>query len=118
MLVTGCDSGFGHELAKKLHSMGFAVFATCFDATSNGATRLKRIGDESGRLDVIQMDVTKQEDVDKALEYVEKHLPQNGLWGVVNNAGQSSSPGFLEWTPMHVYEKVFINSKLMDNILN
>ncbi|XP_046656568.1 D-beta-hydroxybutyrate dehydrogenase, mitochondrial-like [Daphnia pulicaria] len=106
VFVTGCDTGFGHELSKKLHAMGFTVFATCFDEKSNGATRLKRLGDESGRLHVIQMDVSKQEDVDNALEYVEKHLPENGLWGLVNNAGQSSTPGFLEWTPMSVYEKV------------
>ena len=86
--------------------MGFTVFSTCIDAKSNGADRLKRIGDDTGRLHVIQMDVTNQEDVDKALEYVEKHLPQNGLWAVVNSAGQSSCPGFLEWTTMHIYEKV------------
>lgn len=116
VFVTGCDTGFGHELSKKLHAMGFTVFATCFDEKSNGATRLKRLGDESGRLHVIQMDVTKQEDVDNALEYVEKHLPENGLWGLVNNAGQSSTPGFLEWTPMSVYEKVYLYSQSQTNI--
>jgi 3-hydroxybutyrate dehydrogenase len=105
VFVTGCDTGFGHELSKKLHAMGFTVFATCFDEKSNGATRLKRLGDESGRLHVIQMDVTKQEDVDNALEYVEKH-----------NAGQSSTPGFLEWTPMSVYEKVYLYSQSQTNI--
>ncbi|KAI9553524.1 hypothetical protein GHT06_021442 [Daphnia sinensis] len=95
VLVTGCDTGFGHELAKKLHSYGFTVFAGCLDGKSNGAIRLKRL-----------VDVTSQEGVDKALQYVEANLPEHGLWGLVNNAGQSSSPGFLEWTPMKVYEKV------------
>jgi 3-hydroxybutyrate dehydrogenase len=37
---------------------------------------------------------------------VEKHLPENGLWGVVNNAGQYSSPGCFEWIPTYVLEKV------------
>uniref|UniRef100_A0A0P5RTT2 D-beta-hydroxybutyrate dehydrogenase, mitochondrial n=1 Tax=Daphnia magna TaxID=35525 RepID=A0A0P5RTT2_9CRUS len=106
VLVTGCDTGFGHELAKKLHSCGFTVFAGCLDGRSNGAIRLKRLGDESGRLHVIAIDVTSQEDVDKALCYVEENLPEHGLWGLVNNAGQSSSLGFLEWTPMKIYEKV------------
>jgi len=34
VLVTGCDSGFGHELALKLHSMGFYVHAGCLFARS------------------------------------------------------------------------------------
>ncbi len=29
VLITGCDSGFGHELAKHLHKLGFTVFAGC-----------------------------------------------------------------------------------------
>lgn len=30
VLITGCDSGFGHALAKHLHTLGFTVFAGCF----------------------------------------------------------------------------------------
>lgn len=29
MLITGCDKGFGHALAKCLHAKGFTVFAGC-----------------------------------------------------------------------------------------
>lgn len=29
VLVTGCDTGFGHALAKHLHKLGFTVFAGC-----------------------------------------------------------------------------------------
>lgn len=29
VLITGCDSGFGHALAKHLHKLGFTVFAGC-----------------------------------------------------------------------------------------
>ena len=29
VFVTGCDSGFGHALAKHLHKLGFTVFAGC-----------------------------------------------------------------------------------------
>lgn len=29
VLITGCDKGFGHALAKWLHSKGFTVFAGC-----------------------------------------------------------------------------------------
>lgn len=30
VFITGCDSGFGHALAKHLHKIGFTVFAGCF----------------------------------------------------------------------------------------
>lgn len=30
VFVTGCDTGFGHALAKHLHNLGFMVFAGCF----------------------------------------------------------------------------------------
>ena len=30
ILITGCDSGFGHELAKHLDAIGCHVFAGCF----------------------------------------------------------------------------------------
>ncbi len=32
----------------------------------------------SDRVHVLQMDITKQEEVDKCREYVEKHMPKTG----------------------------------------
>ena len=43
ILVTGCDSGIGHELAKHLDSLGFYVFAACLDTSSEGAQRLRYV---------------------------------------------------------------------------
>lgn len=105
VLVTGCDTGFGHSLAKKLHGMKLIVFAGCLNASSDGANQLKAIGEESGRLHVVQMDVTDQQTVDDARRYVDNHLPKDGLWGVVNNAGYARS-GYLEWVSMDDYETV------------
>ena len=45
------------------------------------------------------MDVTKQQQVDDALNYIENNLPKLGLWGLVNNAGMAAF-GFVEWLPM------------------
>ena len=95
--------------------MGFTVFATCLDEKSNGAAELKRFDGETGRLHVIKMDVTNQEDVDKALEYVKENLPVQGLWGIVNNAAQSCCTGFLEWTSNEAYEKVQTNTESIRN---
>ncbi|XP_032796638.2 D-beta-hydroxybutyrate dehydrogenase, mitochondrial [Daphnia magna] len=105
VLITGCDSGFGHQLAEKLHSMDFTVFAGCRDEKSYGALGLQSIGNETGRLHVIKLDVTSNEDVKKAREYVENHLPALGMWAVVNNAGRYIV-GFLEWLAMEDYNKV------------
>lgn len=35
VLITGCDKGFGHALAKQLHAKGFTVFAGCLLAVSD-----------------------------------------------------------------------------------
>lgn len=107
VLVTGCDSGLGQQLAERLHSMEFTVFACCHDAKSYGAKMLQTTGGDSGRMHVLQMDVSCQQDVDNAKQYVESNLPDDGLWGVVNNAGKYSV-GFLEWLPMEEYETVCI----------
>ncbi|CAL1537393.1 unnamed protein product [Lymnaea stagnalis] len=84
VLVTGCDSGFGQELAKRLDSLGFHVFAGCL--TQDGREYLAK--NCSKRLVTVQLDVSKAESVEAALELVKRTLPQNrGLWGLVNNAG-------------------------------
>lgn len=85
--------------------MDFTVFAGCFDEKSYGALGLQSIGNETGRLHVLKLDVTSNDDVNKAREYVESHLPPLGMWGVVNNAGQYII-GFLEWLAMEDYKKV------------
>ncbi|XP_055936462.1 dehydrogenase/reductase SDR family member 9-like [Argiope bruennichi] len=85
VFVTGCDTGFGNALAKRLDSKGFHVFATCLFPTGPGATELK--ASCSNRLHVLYMDVTKDESVEKALEYVKASIGTSVLWAIVNNAG-------------------------------
>lgn len=85
--------------------MGFTVFACCLNDQSYGALGLQSIGNETGNLHVVQLDVTDQVSVDKVRKFVESRLPEQGLWGVVNNAGRYSV-GFLEWTPIEDYEMV------------
>ena len=73
VFITGCDSGFGNQLAKKLDSLGFNVFACCF--TERGADELRKVS--SARLKTLSLDVTKTESIVKAKEFVEKHLPSD-----------------------------------------
>ncbi|GLG99273.1 D-beta-hydroxybutyrate dehydrogenase, mitochondrial [Gryllus bimaculatus] len=84
VLVTGCDSGFGLALARRLQELGCVVFAGCLQAANgDGAVELRRLP----RVHVLQLDVTNDEEIEAARAYVQQHLPVNGLWGVVNNAG-------------------------------
>jgi NAD(P)-dependent dehydrogenase (short-subunit alcohol dehydrogenase family) len=85
ILVTGCDSGFGHALAKELDNIGAVVYAGCLCTTSQGAKELKSVC--SDRLKVVQLDVTDERQIAEAKEFVQRNVGHNGLWGVVNNAG-------------------------------
>ncbi|GIY09672.1 hypothetical protein CDAR_266611 [Caerostris darwini] len=85
VFITGCDSGFGNLLAKQLDSRGFHVFAGCLFPTSGGAEELKKSCSE--RLCIVPLDVTQDDSVQKAKEFVEKNLEKCEMWAVVNNAG-------------------------------
>ena len=74
VLITGCDSGFGYELAKKFDARGLQVFAACL--TAEGQAGLK--SECSQRLTTLKLDVVEQNDVQKALEVVKSRLPSQG----------------------------------------
>ena len=87
VFITGCDTGFGHNLAKKLADYGFAVYAGCLVPSGDGASQLA--SHSSGRIQVVPLDVTKDADVAEARKTVEASLHDRELqlWSVVNNAG-------------------------------
>ncbi|XP_054716124.1 17-beta-hydroxysteroid dehydrogenase type 6-like [Uloborus diversus] len=85
VLITGCDSGFGHHLARRLDSKGFQVFATCLLPKGVGSMELQRTC--SKNLKIIPLDVTKDDSVNSAVESVKKHLGTSIFWALVNNAG-------------------------------
>jgi NAD(P)-dependent dehydrogenase (short-subunit alcohol dehydrogenase family) len=72
MCLVGCDSGFGHELAKRLDSLGVTVFAGCLFPEDGGAEELKWAC--SNRLHVLHLDVTREEHVRNAVKYVKNSL--------------------------------------------
>lgn len=88
VFITGCDSGFGHELAKRLSNYGFTIYAGCLFPSGKGANELKKY---SKGIHVVKLDVTDQEDVDKARIAVDQLIEKDGskveLHAIVNNAG-------------------------------
>ncbi|GIX77721.1 estradiol 17-beta-dehydrogenase 2 [Caerostris extrusa] len=85
VLITGCDCGFGHQLAKRLDKGGYHVFASCLNPNGPGADDLKKSC--SKRLQIVEMDVTKDDSVKEAVNYVKDNLGTSELWAIVNNAG-------------------------------
>jgi NAD(P)-dependent dehydrogenase (short-subunit alcohol dehydrogenase family) len=104
VLITGCDSGFGHELAKRLDTLGVTVFAGCLFPGDSGGKDLKSAC--SNRLHVLHLDVTREEHVRNAVRYVKNSLGNKTLWAVVNNAGIFKL-GFMEWMDTETVKKVF-----------
>ena len=102
ILVTGCDTGFGNLIAKRLDQLGCHVFAGCL--TEKGETELKKACSE--RLHAISLDVTSRESVRNALEYVTAKLPQGkGSYSIYNRKI------FLNWlsNSTHIQEYIVLN---------
>eukprot|EP00923_Selenidium_pygospionis_P051571 GHVN01089441.1.p1 GENE.GHVN01089441.1~~GHVN01089441.1.p1 ORF type:complete len:277 (+),score=29.25 GHVN01089441.1:62-892(+) len=94
VFVTGCDSGFGCGLAKRLEQLGVTVFAGCL--TNAG----KEQYEYSSLIHPIELDVTSTQSVEASAETVKKLLKEKcqnrKLWGVVNNAGVMGDFGTTE----------------------
>ena len=71
MVITGCDTGFGHETAIRLDKMGVHVLATSL--TKEGEQNLK--SETSDRLKTFQMDVTNSQQIKDIYEKVKGILP-------------------------------------------
>ncbi|XP_072374469.1 11-beta-hydroxysteroid dehydrogenase type 2-like [Scyliorhinus torazame] len=101
VLITGCDSGFGKTMAQHFDSLGFEVFATVLDKNGPGAKELLQVCSE--HLTLIQMDLTKPEDIERALQITKEKLGEKGLWGLVNNAGMCFNISDAELSAMSNY---------------
>ncbi|MEQ2259396.1 hypothetical protein XENORESO_011131 [Xenotaenia resolanae] len=100
--ITGCDSGFGNNLAKHLDKLGFRVIAGCY--TERGELELKELSSE--RLTTISLDVTKSESVKKVAASIKSLVGEKGLWAVVNNAGVATPSGPTEWLTIEDYKSM------------
>lgn len=111
VLITGCDSGFGHRLARRLDALGFTVVAGVLAKEGEGAKELAERC--SSRLRVLPMDVTKVEDVKRVvgeLQQMSKQRQQQQpkqLWAVVNNAGIALGLPFDWGRDVECYQRTF-----------
>ncbi|CAN9498655.1 unnamed protein product [Ophioblennius macclurei] len=103
VLITGCDSGFGHALALTLSQSGVTVFAGVLDGDGDGARRLREL--DCVKLQVVQLDVTDDQQVAAAHSYISTQVADTGLWGLVNNAGVLLCPVDAELQPLSDYRR-------------
>ncbi|XP_067649352.1 dehydrogenase/reductase SDR family member 9-like isoform X2 [Haliotis asinina] len=94
VFITGCDSGFGNGLARRLDRLGFHTFAACL--TEKGADDLTKA--TSTRLVAVCCDVTDDDVIKQTVATVKEHLPNGkGIWALVNNAGVTGAVAPTEW---------------------
>jgi NAD(P)-dependent dehydrogenase (short-subunit alcohol dehydrogenase family) len=79
ILITGASTGIGRNLAETLAESGYHVYA--------GARKDKDLAelDAIDNITAVRLDVTKQDQVDAAVEMIKEK--GTGLYGLVNNAG-------------------------------
>lgn len=72
VLITGCDTGFGHRLAQDLDKRGARVFAGCL--TEEGE---KRLGEKcSDNVVIFRLDVTRKDSIQNAVNLVRSRLAE------------------------------------------
>lgn len=79
------------EAAKKLDAMGFRVLATVLDLNSPGALELRACC--SPHLKLLQMDLTKPSDINRALEFTKAHTTSTGQWAAPGEVWQGGCEG-------------------------
>lgn len=84
VVITGCDSGFGQELAYRLDKHKFNVFAACL--TTEGAKKLEQTTSKTLKTAVV--DIRHPETITQLLKLVKDYIiDDTKLWVLVNNAG-------------------------------
>jgi NAD(P)-dependent dehydrogenase (short-subunit alcohol dehydrogenase family) len=88
-VVTGAGSGIGSAIAKELAKRGNFVVVTDLNLAS-----AKKVADEIGNADAIELDVTNPADIDKVVDQIITKHKRIDIW--VSNAGISKMQKFID----------------------
>lgn len=86
-LVTGANKGIGREIARQLGKLGFTVWLGCRDE-GRGWKAEEELRAEGVDAHLVQLDITNETSVRKAVAYVEERSSQ--LEVLINNVGIGS----------------------------
>ncbi|GAB5491142.1 MAG: SDR family oxidoreductase [Phototrophicaceae bacterium] len=98
VIVTGCDTGIGFGVMKKLLDEGASVIA--FNYTEQGAQQALKLGAKLAPW----FDITDEDAVKTAVREVEA-VCEGKIWGLVHNAGLVRA-GFIEYQPLENYHRL------------
>jgi len=87
VLITGCSSGIGFETALEFARKGYKTYATMRNLDKKSELENKT-NNENLNLDILQIDVNKQETIDNAINEIKNK--ENRIDILVNNAGYGS----------------------------
>jgi NAD(P)-dependent dehydrogenase (short-subunit alcohol dehydrogenase family) len=99
VLISGCDTGFGHGLAIELDHQGFNVLAGIYNPHNQDSLKQHL----SSRATVFKLDITRQEDIDAAYEMI--CTKTKTLHALVNNAGVGAC-GYIDWVTVENIRKI------------
>jgi NAD(P)-dependent dehydrogenase (short-subunit alcohol dehydrogenase family) len=103
VLISGCDTGFGHGLALELDQQGFNVLAGIYNPNNQDSLTHCL----SSRATVFKLDITRQEDINAAYEMISTKTKT--LHALVNNAGVGAY-GYIDWvTVEHIRKIIDVN---------
>lgn len=110
VVITGCDCGFGREIALKCADAGFVVFAGCLSVDGVGQLQ------DSPNIIALKMDVTNDNEVNAAVKTVSEWLKGNddgdestgrresrSLHALINNAGVGAG-GEVDWIDLSDFQ--------------
>lgn len=83
VLVTGASTGIGQACALRLDKAGYRVFASALTWEEGAETKRQA----SSRLEIIVLDITDAESINRALVTITEAVGAAGLRALVNNAG-------------------------------
>ena len=91
VLVTGASTGIGRKITERLAADGYFVYAGARKEADLQALRAIK------NVQAVRLDVTSTQDINNAVEAVEKGA--RGLYGLVNNAGVGTAGSFADMKP-------------------
>lgn len=92
VLITGASTGIGRSTALHLAARGYTVFAGV-RREADGAALVAAAAAASSRIVPVLLDVTRDEDIQRALAQVAAHS-SDGLYALINNAGFNLNGAF------------------------
>lgn len=108
VLITGASTGIGRACAMELARRGFDVFAGVRRQEDGSAVEADagKLADPHGRVTAVRVDVTDACSITSAMSAIAQATGDDGLCGVVNNAGISVM-GPIEFVPLDDWRRQF-----------